>query len=147
MSSDLHTEGHTCDHAFTSTQVPARRCLCLINDPASGPSPSQHKRAKTATSVWIVVVVFGLVWFAVAGGGVAVGGQPPASCSCFPGENCMRCITNHISVRTVSNTQGRQPSTAHFLISALCEKTSKIAHFQGRFSDFISNFLPFVVFS
>ena len=63
------------------------------------------------------------------------------------GETCRPCVTNHIPVRTVSNAQGRQPSTAHFLILALCEKTSKVAQFQGRFSDFISNFLPFVVFS
>lgn len=88
-----------------------------------------------------------LVWFAVAGGGVAVGGQPRQVAVASLGETCMLCITNHIPVRTVSNAQGRQPSAAHFLISALCEKTSKIAQFQGRFSDFISNFLPFVVFS
>lgn len=76
LSSVLHTEGYTCDHAFMSTQEPAQRCLCLINESASGPSLRQQEGAKTptsATSVGMVVVV--LVWFAVAGGGVAVGGS------------------------------------------------------------------------
>lgn len=68
LSSVLHTEGYTCDHAFTSTQVPAQRCLCLINDPSSGPSPSQLKhqlqqlQCGLLLSFWFGLVCGGWGW-------------------------------------------------------------------------------------
>lgn len=55
---------------------------------------------------------------------------------------------NNSKVTTaMSNAQERQRSALHFLIQLHCEKTSKVDQFKGRFSDFISNFLPFVVSS
>lgn len=53
---------------------------------------------------------------------------------------------NNIKVMTaMSNAQERHKSASHFLIQLHCEKTSRVAQFKGRFSDFVSNFLPFVV--
>lgn len=53
--------------------------------------------------------------------------------------------TNNIKVMTaMSNAQERHKSASHFLIQLHCEKTSRVAQFKGRFSDFISNSLPFV---
>lgn len=60
----------------------------------------------------------------------------------------MLFTANNIEVMTaMSNAQERHKSTSHFLVQLHCEKTSKVAQLKGRFSDFISNFLPFVVSS
>lgn len=63
-------------------------------------------------------------------------------------ETFMLFTANNIKVMTaMSNAQERQSSALHFFIQVHCEKTSRVAQFKGRFSDFVSNFLPFVVFS
>lgn len=43
LSFVLHTYGYTRKLVFISTQVPARTCLFLINELASGTLPPQHK--------------------------------------------------------------------------------------------------------
>lgn len=63
-------------------------------------------------------------------------------------ETFMLFTANNIKVVTaMNNAQERQKAASHSLTQLHCEKTSQIAQFRDRFSDFVSHFLPFVVLS